>query len=515
MLEPESLIHQRYRVLREIGRGGMGAVYEARDERLDTIVAVKQTLMNEAAWLKAFEREARLLARLRHPALAKVSDYFSDAQGHFLVMEYIPGADLAKLLEEHGHPFPVDTVLTWADQVLAALEYLHSQEPPIIHRDIKPQNLKCTTEDSIILLDFGLAKGYTPTNPDASTTGASIQGYTPRYAPFEQIQSTGTDARSDLFAVGATLYHLLTNTIPANALARVGASMNQQPDPLIPIATLNPAVPPAVSAVIQRALALTPAERPPSATALRNALAAAYEGRNFATVLVAPDPEPPATAAAVGPLPTPATGATLPAARSWRRWMLPGAGLVLLGIALLTGLLIFSGAGGAALLGVAGGEPVPTLTAAPAAPPTELPPTSTATSVPATATPTPPPSPTPTPTPVVNDPSRYGELDADGQVTPASFPLPDDAHTVQASYTGGGGVVQYRTGRDSEAIADFYRQALAPAGGIERTLLTNLHQGSLSIVFDGWQPAQGRAVIIQTVPLAPDTLNVAILLDDV
>lgn len=278
MLEPDNLINNRYRIMRQIGRGGMGAVYEARDERLHAIVAVKQTLMTDTRLLAAFEREARLLARLRHPALVKVIDYFSEAQGSFLVMEYIPGDDLAALLQQRGAALPLDTVLDWGDQLLNAVAYIHRQNPPIIHRDIKPQNIKCTDDGDIILLDFGLAKGQLRTVADTGSITSSIYGYTPRYAPFEQIQGTGTDHRSDLYAIGATLYHVLINAAPVDALSRAGATINNQPDPLQPVAVFNPSVPDAVSQVIQQALALSPEGRYQSADAMREALQAARHG---------------------------------------------------------------------------------------------------------------------------------------------------------------------------------------------------------------------------------------------
>src|SRR5438128_1332400 len=136
MLAPDTVIQDRYRIVGLMGRGGMGAVYEAIDQRLSSRVALKQTLASGEQLDQAFEREAKLLANLRHPALPKVIDYFSDAAGRFLVMEFIPGADLATRLAKRSGPFPVDEVLDWADALLRTLEYLHSHKPPVIHRDI-------------------------------------------------------------------------------------------------------------------------------------------------------------------------------------------------------------------------------------------------------------------------------------------------------------------------------------------------------------------------------------------
>src|SRR6478672_9517983 len=231
MLTPETILQNRYRILRQLGQGGMGAVYEAIDERLDTTVALKETFFADERLRKQFEREARLLARLHHPALPRVSDHFSEGEGQFLVMQFIPGDDLSEMMARRQGPFPAEQVLTWTDQLLDALDYLHTQEPQIIHRDIKPQNLKLTGRGQIILLDFGLAKGQSG-GVSVVTTSASIYGYTPNYAPLEQIQGMGTDARSDIYALSATLYHLMTAVKPPDALTRAASLVNGQPDPL-------------------------------------------------------------------------------------------------------------------------------------------------------------------------------------------------------------------------------------------------------------------------------------------
>lgn len=263
------LVHDRYRIVRLIGKGGMGAVYEAVDQRLNNTVALKQMLVSEAVLERAFEREAQILARLRHPALPKVIDYFGAAQGKFLVMEFFAGADLAALLAERRAPFPVEQVLAWADQLLAALEYLHAQTPPVVHRDIKPQNVKVTAHNQIVLLDFGLAKGGTMLSSPQAGSVKSIFGYTPHYAPPEQIEGTGTEPRSDLYALAATLHHLLTGTLLPTALTRIAAQRNAQPDPLRPVHELNAQVAVAIGEVLLRALDLNINQRPASAAAMR------------------------------------------------------------------------------------------------------------------------------------------------------------------------------------------------------------------------------------------------------
>jgi formylglycine-generating enzyme required for sulfatase activity len=248
----------------------MGAVYLATDQRFGSTVALKQTLVNGENLRKAFEREARLLNGLRHAALPVVIDYFTEAEDVFLVMQYIPGDDLYTRLEKSGGPFRYEEVLLWADQLLDALDYLHTHQPPIIHRDIKPQNLKITKRGEVILLDFGLAKGSA--EMALSTSSASIFGYTPTYAPFEQIQGSGTDARSDIYSLGATAYHLMTGETPADALTRTSSLLSGQADPLRRADEVNNKIPPAVGAVLMQAMALNRNDRPETAVELRHAL---------------------------------------------------------------------------------------------------------------------------------------------------------------------------------------------------------------------------------------------------
>jgi len=271
MLTPDTVLQGRYRVVSQLGQGGMGTVYEALDERLDTTVALKETFFADEKLRKQFEREARLLARLHHPALPRVSDHFSEGEGQFLVMQFIPGDDLAEMMTRRPGPFPADQVLIWADQLLDALDYLHTQEPQIVHRDIKPQNLKLTARGQIILLDFGLAKGQAGEISRVSTA-ASIFGYTPNYAPLEQIQGLGTDARSDLYSLAATIYHLLTGVKPPDALSRAAAMVNGQPDPLQFATDINASVAPEVSEVLQKAMAQNRDQRFANAADMRKAL---------------------------------------------------------------------------------------------------------------------------------------------------------------------------------------------------------------------------------------------------
>ncbi len=271
MLSNGSVLQNRYRVKRLLAQGGMGAVYEAEAIHLgDTPVALKQTLFGENNnYLRAqFQREATMLARLRHRALPRVSDHFVEDLGQFLVMDFIPGDDLAALLERRREGFDPPQVMDWAETLLDALDYIHTQRPPVIHRDIKPQNLKLTPRGELFLLDFGLAK-------DASTptrAGKSVHGYTLAYAPPEQIKREGTDARSDLFSLAATLYHLLTNQLPENAEVREKVMGYSMPDPLRPAHQVNSNIPFALSAVVARAMALERERRYASAAEMLQAL---------------------------------------------------------------------------------------------------------------------------------------------------------------------------------------------------------------------------------------------------
>jgi eukaryotic-like serine/threonine-protein kinase len=293
MLAPETVLQSRYRIIRQLGQGGMGAVYEALDERLDATVALKETLFTDERLRKQFEREARLLARMHHPALPRVSDHFAEGDGEFLVMQFIQGDDLCQMMIRKQGPFPANQVLTWGDQLLDALDYLHTQDPQIIHRDIKPQNLKLTSRGQIILLDFGLAKGQGG-GVSLVTTSASIYGYTPNYAPLEQIQGLGTDARSDIYALSATLYHLMTNVKPPDALTRAAALVNGQPDPLVPANEIISGIGPEVANVLARGMSQNRDQRFPTAVAMSAALngtgeAATLIGRTeAATVLAKP-----------------------------------------------------------------------------------------------------------------------------------------------------------------------------------------------------------------------------------
>ena len=288
----------------------MGEVYLSVDQRLGSAVALKRTFYTDDNTLAAaFEREARILARLRHPVLPKVIDHFVENGDQFLVMEHISGDDIAKRLELANKPFPLSWVMFWADQLLDALSYLHSHEPPIIHRDIKPQNLKLTDENHIVLLDFGLSKDFDTKATSNPLNSASVAGYSPHFASMEQIRGTGTDARSDLYSLAATLYQLMTNSIPVDALSRADALLGNALDPIKPLNELNPEISPAISEVILKAVSVRQDDRYSTAGEMQKALRRAFDRSKkdpdapvVPVIAVAPETSP--TASPVDSLPS-------------------------------------------------------------------------------------------------------------------------------------------------------------------------------------------------------------------
>lgn len=269
-LSPGAILQHRYRVVRQLGKGGMGAVYEAVDSRLEATVAIKEAFSTDARLRKQFEHEARLLAQLHHPALPRVTDYFSEGDRVFLVMQFIAGDDLAEMIARQPGPLPRKTVIAWADQLLDALIYLHTRERQIVHRDIKPHNLKLTEDGKIALLDFGLAK--TDAETSAVNSSNSVFGFTRRYSPPEQMQDQGTSPQSDIYALGATLYHLLTGVKPPDALVRTAAIAKSEPDPLHVAKEVHAALGAEITAILLKAMELNPMRRFGDANEFRQAL---------------------------------------------------------------------------------------------------------------------------------------------------------------------------------------------------------------------------------------------------
>lgn len=282
LLEPGSVLRERYEIVRLVGQGGMGAVYRANDLRLDgRVCAVKEVLpdlltgygkngMDLDQTIEQFYQEASVLARLDHPNLPKVSDYFSLEGREYLVMDFVEGRDLHEILTEANQQqkhLSEAQVLAWASQLLGALDYLHSQEPPVLHRDVKPGNIKITPAGRLKLVDFGLVKVM---QSDDVRTVTVVQGRgTAAYTPLEQYGGdTGhTDVRTDIYSVGATLYHLLAGTPPQDAKERF-----LMPGLLVPLRQVNPSISARTERAVFQALAMHPDERPPSIVALHQAL---------------------------------------------------------------------------------------------------------------------------------------------------------------------------------------------------------------------------------------------------
>ena len=264
-LNSGELLINRYRIVKLVGQGGFGAVYRAWDTALHVPVAVKENLDTSAEAQRQFEQEARLLAPLRHPNLPRVSDhFFIPNQGQYLVMDFVEGQSLEALLVERGGPLAEAEVLPWIGQVCDALEYLHTRTPPIIHRDIKPQNIIVTADGRAVLVDFGISKAYDPT----LTTTRGARAVTPGFSPPEQYGMGKTDARSDVYALGATLYTLLTGTPPPESVALIAGG-----EALTPIRRVNSSVNPATEAAVAAAMALASSRRLGRAGELRQALA--------------------------------------------------------------------------------------------------------------------------------------------------------------------------------------------------------------------------------------------------
>ncbi|HMN60602.1 MAG TPA: protein kinase [Anaerolinea sp.] len=262
-LAPGTLLNNRYRVVSILGQGGMGAVYRATDEHLSISVAVKENLFLTDEYSRQFQREARILASLRHPGLPHVADYFVlEAQGQYLVMDYIEGEDLRQRLERTG-PLPEREVILIGISVCDALNYLHTSEPAIIHRDLKPGNIKVTAEGQAVLVDFGLAKIIE--GGQATLTGA--RAMTPGYSPPEQYGTASTDARSDIYSLGATLYAALTGVIPEDGLNRMTGKAD-----LTDIRSLNPKVSRRLAETLERAMEVDPDDRFQTAEEYRQAL---------------------------------------------------------------------------------------------------------------------------------------------------------------------------------------------------------------------------------------------------
>jgi formylglycine-generating enzyme required for sulfatase activity len=268
------MIGGRYRIVSLLGQGGMGAVYRAWDTRLNVPVALKEMVPqpgigSETLTLlrQQFEREANVLARLSHPHLVDVIDFFEEGDNVYLAMKFVEGESLADRIVREGQLAEAQ-VLAWAGQLLDALAYCHAQG--VIHRDIKPQNIVVTPRGEAVLVDFGLVKLWDPNDPQTKTAMRGMG--TPQYAPPEQydVAAGHTDARSDVYGLGATLYHALTGQPPPTATTRI-----VDPDALVPVRTLAARVSEATETAVMRALEL----RPPARFQIAEEMADALEGQ--------------------------------------------------------------------------------------------------------------------------------------------------------------------------------------------------------------------------------------------
>jgi len=250
-----NLLQERYLIVQELGRGGFGAVYQAWDTRLNKAVAVKENLETTPESQRQFTREALVLANLSHPNLPRVTDHFTlPGQAHYLVMDFVEGEDLETTVKRQGK-VPTEQALSWILQVVDALEYLHEQEPPVFHRDIKPANIRINSKGNAMLVDFGLVKVSSPSLK--TTIGA--RAISPGYAPPEQYGLGRTDARTDIYGLAATLYRLITGSVPLESVSRMSGDMLQ------PANQVNPEVTKGLSQLIEIGMALDPIQRYQSA----------------------------------------------------------------------------------------------------------------------------------------------------------------------------------------------------------------------------------------------------------
>lgn len=499
-LEKHTLLHNRYRIIEILGQGGMGSVYRAIDENLGVAVALKENLFTTEEYMRQFRLEAVILANLRHPNLPRVSDHFElPDEGQYLVMDFIEGEDLRNRMDRLGMITEEDATQIGA-AICDALAYLHSRKPSILHRDIKPGNVKITPDGHIFLVDFGLAKVYQG-NSQATTTGA--RAMTPGYSPPEQYGTARTDPRTDIYSLGATLYAALCGVIPEDGLAR--AMDNAQ---LTPLRKRNPKISRRFSTAIEKAMAIDPSDRFQTAEEFKKAMLGSSSPTQQVPgshVVVPPPPEaflpvdpnevvaskektPPRQP--VSPVPTPSAGEEQPFVsplkkQKERERKRRSALLRFIFFLILVGL-------GSVLYFAPGVLPanlrseipflMPTSTVTPSVTPSPLPTQTlapTATSTPEPPTPTATALPTFTPYPIV-----IGTVD----VAPSATEVVNAAPTLSVTPVGGSGQVAYasdRTGLPQIFVVDLASQALAQ--------VTNMPEGACQ---PAWSPNGEKLVFI-------------------
>ena len=334
------ILNNRYRVVKLLGQGGFGAVYKAWDTTLNRPCALKEAFETSPEGQRQFLREAQILANLTHPNLPRVTDFFAlPGQGQYLVMDFVEGQDLEDARLKAGGALPPAQVLDWILQVLDAVSYLHRQKQPVIHRDIKPANIKITPPDEeypsgkAILVDFGIAKTFDLQKD--TTVGA--RAVTRGYSPIEQYGKGVTDTRTDVYALGATLYALLTGKEPPDAPMRVVG------DRLVAPRQLNPNIPPVVETALLKALQISPERRFQQVGEFRRALGGTSPAAGPGNVpLMAPAP---ARRGAGYGAEIPVGYPPPPKRRSAWRWVVIGLGLLgcLAAIAVLAVYIISDG----------------------------------------------------------------------------------------------------------------------------------------------------------------------------
>lgn len=253
------MLNDRYEVLETVGKGGMGCVYRALDHREDRVVALKAVTPppEELEQVhRAFDNEVRLLAGLEHPNLPRVYTSFVHEDGFYMVMEFIEGRTLREIVKLAPRRLALKRVQVWAAQILDCLACLHGHEPPVIMRDLTPNNVMLTTDFTVKLIDFGIARTAEP----GARTMTALKGFgTPGFAPPEQFEprAGSTDTRSDIYSLGATLYYALTGTAPESSIDRLSSHRA----PADPVAQ-NPTVTRDVARCLEQMMDLNPRRRP-------------------------------------------------------------------------------------------------------------------------------------------------------------------------------------------------------------------------------------------------------------
>jgi len=273
-LKTGQILNNRYRIVKRLTEGGFGAIYRVWDINLKKVCALKENLEISPEAQRQFEREAVILAGLHHPNLPRVTDHFTIlGQGQYLVMDFIEGEDLQEMLDQANGSLPESQVLPWIEQVCEALTYLHGQSPAIIHRDIKPANIKISPQRKAVLVDFGVAKQHRP----GLKTDKGAQAVTPGYSPLEQYVHGNTDVRSDVYALGATLYTLLTGREPLDSVQR---NLNKR---LVSPRLTNPAITINTESVVLHALEVSPKDRFQTVSEFKKCLFPPKSAVQFAT----------------------------------------------------------------------------------------------------------------------------------------------------------------------------------------------------------------------------------------